>query len=81
MTEWFDPKDKLPEDEQECLLMPPEHGGMVTTPVFGPISWNAKENMWLDIFRNPEAGTVVQVEQVGLWCDWQSIAPKEQEDE
>ncbi len=76
MTEWFDPKDKLPDDKQECLLMPPERE-MVTTPIFGPIMWRAKDGVWLDIFRDPEAGTVVKVEQVGLWCDWQSIAPKE----
>jgi len=72
---WFNPKEKLPEDEQECLLMPVDHGGMSTIPVFGPIAWSAKEGNWIDIFRDPEAGTVVRPTQVGLWRDWESIAP------
>jgi len=78
MTAWFNPKDKLPEDGQRCLLMPPDHGRMITTPVFGPIMWSAKNKMWLDIFRDPETGTLVRIEQVGLWCDWESIAPKKE---
>lgn len=81
MTEWFDPKKKLPVDEQECLLLPVDRGGMITLHVYGPIYWNAKDNVWLDIFREHEAGTIVRPEQVGKWCDWKSIAPKEDKDD
>ena len=78
MHEWFKPEDKLPEDGQECLLMPHDHGGMCTIGVFGPIRWNEKNKCWLDIFRDPEAGTMLNPAQVGLWSDWESIAPKEE---
>jgi len=78
MTEWFNPKDKLPENGQVCLLMPPDRG-MVTTPVFGPIMWSQSNNCWLDIFASPEVGTMVTPEMVGVWCDWKSIAPKTEE--
>lgn len=75
--EWFNPKDKLPEDTQECLLMPPDHGGLVTIAVYGPISWREKDQVWMDIFRDPAAGSIVKVEQVGLWTAWEPIAPQE----
>lgn len=77
MTEWFDPKDKLPEDKQECLLMPIDHGGLTTVGVYGPIAWWGKEQCWMDMFRDPEAGSLVKPDVVGKWCDWNSIAPKE----
>ncbi len=80
-VKWFDPSKKLPEDTQECLLMPKDHGGFTTVGVFGPIMWNAKAKVWLDLFRDPEAGTIVKPEQVGKWCDWESIAPENEEDE
>jgi hypothetical protein len=75
MTEWFDPAVELPKDGQECLIMPHHHGGLLTTPVFGPIAWRAQDGMWLDIFRDPEAGTLVRVDDVGCWTDWAAIAP------
>ena len=78
MNVWHDPKVKLPEDNQECLLMPVDRGGMCTLPVFGPIMWSVKNQVWLDIFATPEAGTIATVEQVGKWCDWASIAPKDE---
>jgi hypothetical protein len=74
---WFNPKEKLPEDGQECLLMPINRGGMTTVPVYGPIAWRAKDQVWMDIFRDPEAGSMVTPEQVGQWRDWESIAPTE----
>lgn len=77
MVEWFDPKDKLPVDQQECLLMPMDRGGMTTIGVYGPIMWNAKEGFWMDLFRDPEAGSMVKPEVVGRWCDWLSIAPQD----
>lgn len=73
--EWFDPKDKLPADNQECLLMPVDRGGLTTVGVYGPISWAAKDQVWMDIFRDPEAGSIVTPKHVGKWCDWLSIAP------
>jgi len=75
MHEWFDPQIKLPADGQECLLRAIDRG-MITTPIFGPIMWSQKNNCWLDIFSSPEAGTVVTPDLVGLWCDWESIAPE-----
>lgn len=81
MSAWFDPKEKLPEDGQECLLMPIDRGGMQTVAVYGPISWRAKDSIWMDIFRDPEAGSVVKPEVVGKWCDWESIAPFDAEKE
>jgi hypothetical protein len=77
MNQWFDPKEKLPSDEQECLLMPVDHGGLTTVAVYGPICWRAKDNVWMDIFRDPEAGSIITPERVGKWCDWASIAPSE----
>jgi hypothetical protein len=78
MNTWYNPKDKLPEDNQECLLMPLDHGGMTTIAVYGPIAWRAKDSIWMDLFRDPESGSIVKPEQVGKWCDWASIAPKEE---
>lgn len=74
-VEWFDPKDKTPDDEQECLLMPIYRGGLTTVGVYGPIAWVAKERVWMDLFRDAEAGSIVKPEHVGKWCDWPSIAP------
>jgi hypothetical protein len=78
MSIWFDPKEKLPDDGQECLLMPVDHGGMTTIGVYGPIAWTAKNQVWMDLFRNAEAGSIVKPENVGKWCDWESIAPDDQ---
>lgn len=77
MAEWFDPKVKLPENNQECLLMPQDHVGLTTIGVFGPITWDEQSKAWIDIFRDAEAGAIIQLDKVGLWCDWESIAPKE----
>jgi hypothetical protein len=77
MADWYDPKVKLPEDGEQCLLMPHERGGLVTTHVFGPMPWNAKNGCWLDIFATPEAGEMVDPAQVGCWTLWAPIAPAE----
>lgn len=74
---WHKPQDRLPEDGEECLLMPPDHGGMTTVPVFGPIPWHAQSGMWLDLFATPEAGTCIKTEQVALWTLWAPIQPPE----
>jgi hypothetical protein len=78
MIVWFDPAQKLPEDGQECLLMPPGHDGLLTSPVFGPIPWNAREQLWIDVFRDPAAGALIRPDQVGCWTDWEAIAPDRQ---
>jgi hypothetical protein len=49
--------------------------GMITCPVVGPIMWNAKSGMWLDIFASPEAGSAVDPAKVGLWTAWDPIKP------
>lgn len=75
--QWFDPAKQLPEDGEECLLMPHDHGGLTTIVVFGPILWNANQQAWLDLFRDPEAGTVISANDVGCWTLWEPIAPPE----
>jgi hypothetical protein len=75
MIEWFDPAKKLPDDGQQCLIMGHAQSGLLTEAVFGPIAWNAKEQMWLDIFRDPEHGTLVKSDQVGCWTAWEPIKP------
>ena len=78
--EWLKPSNKLPQNEQECLLMPDYGDSFLTTPVFGPIMWSSKNNVWLDLFRDPEAGTLVKPEEVGLWTLWEPIKPTEDEE-
>jgi hypothetical protein len=73
---WFDPSIKLPEDGQECLLMPRDHGGLVTIPVYGPIAWKAT-GAWFDVFRDPEGGVIVHPDDVGCWRLWDPIAPSD----
>lgn len=75
--QWFDPESQLPEDGQECLIMPHDRGGLVTIGVFGPIRFDGKSKCWLDIFRTPEAGTIIAVADVGCWTLWEPIAPPE----
>lgn len=74
-VEWFDPSEKLPNDGEECLLMPRDHGGALTLGVYGPIMWREKEKMWVDLFRTSEAGELVKPDQVGCWTLWEPIAP------
>lgn len=73
--EWFDPEVKLPEHEQECLLMPHEHGGLITVGVYGPIRYDDKLKVWCDLFRDSEAGSIVGPADVGCWTWWLPIAP------
>lgn len=72
---WFDPKERLPEEGQECLLVPHDHGGLRTVPVYGPIAWKAP--VWLDLWRESEGGSMVSPAVVGLWTPWEPIEPKE----
>ena len=72
---WHNPKDILPNDGAECLLMPIDHGGLTTVGVYGPIAWSAKDGLWMDLFRTYEAGEVVNPEAVGLWTHWDPIKP------
>lgn len=75
---WYKPADKLPDDGQECLLIPVDDGdSILTLPVFGPITWSEKGEWWIDIFRDPEAGTVIPKDRVGLWTDWAAIKPSQ----
>lgn len=79
-VEWHDPKNKLPEDGEECLLMPIDNGSIITLQVYGPIAWHANSGTWMDLFATPEAGEVVKPEVVGRWTLWEPIAPREDED-
>ncbi len=74
---FFTPNEKLPEDGQECLLMPHDPGGLTTVGVYGPIAWSAKQDRWFDLFRDPEGGSVVSKENVGRWTLWDPIKPRE----
>lgn len=76
--EWFDPEKKLPEDGQECLIMPHDHSGLTTIGVFGPIRFDVKTKSWIDIFRTPEAGTIIYAKDVGCWTLWEPIQPPEE---
>ena len=75
--EWFDPEDKLPEGDAECLVMPHDDGQIITTGVFGPIAWHETSGAWLDLFRDPEAGTIIYPKDVGCWTLWDAIKPPE----
>jgi hypothetical protein len=79
---WHDPKVKLPEDGDECLLLPHQQG-LVTSHVYGPILWRAETGggVWLDIFATPEAGEIIRPAQVSLWTLWDPIAPPEEADD
>jgi hypothetical protein len=78
MTDWHDPKVKLPEDGQECLLMTHSRG-LITQAVYGPIAWQG--GVWLDLFRTPEAGELIRPADVALWTLWEPIAPREDHDD
>lgn len=80
LVEWHDPKVKLPEDGEECLLLPPDPGGIVTNRVYGPIAWHANSSAWLDLFASPEAGEIIRPDLVALWTPWFPIAPASEED-
>lgn len=75
MIEWHDPNAKLPEDGDECLLLPQDDGSIITNRVFGPIAWHANSGAWLDLFATPEAGEIVSPKLVGLWTLWEPIMP------
>lgn len=75
MVEWFDPDERLPDDGVECLIMPHAHFGLTTVGVFGPIAWHAASGAWLDVFRDPEAGTLVHRKDVGCWTPWAPLSP------
>lgn len=79
MIEWHDPKVKLPEDGQECLLMPHAQG-LISDHVYGPIPWHATNGAWLDLFATPAAGEIIYPSQVAIWTLWGPIAPPEEED-
>jgi hypothetical protein len=77
VVDWHDPKVKLPEDGQACLLLPHDQG-LMTSHVYGPITWRAEAvggGCWLDIFATPEAGEIIHPVQVSLWTLWDPIAP------
>jgi hypothetical protein len=82
MTDWHDPKTKLPDDGQECLLLPHQQG-LITSHVYGPIMWRAEmaDGCWLDIFATAEAGELIRPDQVRLWTLWDPIAPREDDDD
>jgi hypothetical protein len=75
MIEWFNPKIKLPNDGQECLLIPLFTGQICTIPVYGPIMWSSKNNLWIDILRNPNTGECISPDQIDLWTDWVILSP------
>ena len=77
MSDWHKPTDKLPDNEQECLLMPTWvfTEPLITCPVWGPIRWSERNKVWLDILSSPEAGTMIAPDQVGLWTLWEPIMP------
>ena len=78
--EWHDPKNRLPEDGDVCLLMAPARS-LLTASVYGPIHWHAQSGLWLDIFRTPEAGEAVHPDHVALWTLWDPIAPPDVDEE
>lgn len=75
MIEWFDPKDKLPEDGQECLLLSKSEG-LISVAVCGPIEYSAAHGFWIDLFASPEAGEVITKNLVAKWTLWELIKPK-----
>jgi len=76
--DWYDPAKQLPEENEECLLMPHENGGLLTVAVFGPIRWHAQSQCWLDLFRDPEAGAMIAPHDVGCWCAWDAVKPSDE---
>jgi len=78
--EWHDPKKRLPDDGDVCLLMASARG-LLTASVYGPVHWHAPDGLWLDIFRTAEAGEPVHPAQVALWTLWDPIAPADVEEE
>jgi hypothetical protein len=78
--EWHNPKNRLPEDGDVCLLMAPARGPL-TASVYGPIHWHAQSGLWLDIFRTAEAGEAVHPDRVALWTLWDPIEPSDVDEE
>jgi hypothetical protein len=78
--EWHDPRERLPEDGDACLLMAPPRGPL-TASVYGPMHWHAQSGLWLDIFRTPDAGDAVHSDRVALWTLRDPIAPPDVDEE
>jgi hypothetical protein len=70
---------KLPDEGEECLLMPHvPPGSLITQAVYGPIVFS--NGAWVDLFRTPEAGEMIHRSQVALWTPRGPIAPADQDD-
>ena len=61
---WTKVSDKMPNDNDDCLLLSKN-----ADVVVGPIVFkaNAGGGAWLDIFATPEAGYIYTTKQVGWW--------------
>ena len=53
MIEWHRCEDKLPEDNQECLLYSEQ-----TDHCVGPVPWSDSMKAWCDLFATAEAGHI-----------------------
>lgn len=70
--DWFKPSEKLPEDGQECLLIPPYVGTPYSGVIRAPLTWSQELQAWIDGNQPPYKATV---DQVGLWTDWGILKP------
>lgn len=73
MNPWIKVTDRLPENNQMCLLY-----GEASNSVLGPVIYKVDEKvgkgMWIDLFATPEAGAAYSPEDgVTHWQPW--VAP------
>ena len=72
---WYKPSDKLPDDEQICVLL--AESGALIGPIGYKINKDSKDG-WLDLFgpnSSPEGGMFVPFDKEGLayWRDAQFL--------
>lgn len=75
MIEWHKPGERLPAENQECVLM--SHGMNIA----GPIMWKPYPDSggaWIDLFATAQAGALYSTDVVMLWADWDMIKPSDE---
>jgi|TARA_Y100000310_G_scaffold345664_1_gene467908 hypothetical protein len=86
MITWNNTKTNPPEDKQSCFLT--QARGLISQPIIGPIAYSKENDHFLDLFAEPDHGTILRsgaryaVPDLNLyWCDEKEINLPEEEPE
>lgn len=66
MIAWKNVKKMRPENKQSCFITQ-EANGLSTFPIIGPIFYEAKADLFMDLWATPEAGACYPIKELDLW--------------